>query len=233
MDYTVSCRDISELNPLVQVMYNAAIKEIKASGVNPLVIETYRPLNRQYYLYCHGRSASVARSAGVPAAIANKYCPKLQKKSKVTWTLNSYHIQRKAIDIIPQRKIKGKMTAIWNVNDVDTQKIISIMTKYGFEAGANWQSNPDSPHYQVKADYNKVFDKSHNTTYVTKTIQRTLNKIKKDDKTPLLKTKQKVDGKWGDNTTKAVNKFRKFKKYSNTTNGVLGATALKALLKYV
>lgn len=233
MDYTVSCRDVSELNVLVQVMYNAAIKEIKASGVNPLLLETYRPLNRQYYLYCQGRTASVARSAGVPAAIANKYCPTLQKQNKVTWTLNSYHIQRKAVDIVPQRKIKGKMTAIWNVNDVDSQKIISIMTKYGFEAGANWKSNPDSPHFQVKATYNKVFNRTHNTTYVTKMIQRTLNSVKKDDNTPLLKTKLKVDGKWGDNTTKAVNEFRKFKKYSIKNNGCLGAIALKDLLEYV
>ena len=40
---TASTRDINELNPLVQVMLNAALDKIKAKKINPLVVETYRP----------------------------------------------------------------------------------------------------------------------------------------------------------------------------------------------
>lgn len=230
--YTTVVRDPAELNPLVKVLYDAAIVEIKKKGIDPLTVETYRSKKRQYYLYCNGRTASVAINAGVPSSIANKYCPSLKNKSKVTWTLNSIHIERKAIDIIAQRLVKGRRTAIWNAQDSENKKIVQIMTKYGFEAGANWTSNPDSPHYQIKGNFTTVFKKGYTNTYVTKMIQKALNNVEEDGK-PLLKTKLKEDGGWGDKTTEAVNKFRKFKKYSNTTNGQLGTKALKALIKYL
>lgn len=231
--YTTVNRDPDELNGLVKILYNAAIKEIKSKGINPLTVETYRPKKRQYYLYCNGRTATVAISAGVPSSIANKYCPVLKNKAKVTWTLNSIHIERKAVDIIAQRLVKGKRTAIWNASDKDNKKIVEIMTKYGFEAGANWKSNPDSPHYQIKGNFTKVFKKGYTNTYITKMIQIALNNVTKQDGSKLLDSKLKEDGDWGDKTTKAVNKFRKFKKYSNTTNGSIGATALKDLIKYL
>lgn len=232
--YTTVVNNPDELNPLVEVLYDAAIKEIKSKKINPLTVETYRSKNRQYYLYCHGRSASVAINAGVPSSIANKYCPSLRNKSKVTWTLNSIHIERKAVDIIAQRLVRGKRTAIWNAADSENKKIVQIMTKYGFEAGANWKSNPDSPHFQIKGKFTTTFKKGYTNYYITKMIQKALNNVVIDSKdTPLLKTKLVVDGDWGDKTTKAVNAFRKFKKYSNTTNGVIGATALKALIKYL
>ena len=230
--YTTVINDPEELNPLVKILYSAAIDEIKSKGINPLTVETYRCKQRQYYLYCNGRTASVCIKAGVPSSISNKYCPTLRNKSKVTWTLNSIHIERKAVDIIAQRLVKGKRTAIWNAADTDNKNIVKIMTKYGFEAGANWTSNPDSPHFQIKGKYTTLFNKDHTNTYITKMIQKALNNVEKDNK-PLLDSKLIEDGIWGDKTTKAVNKFRKFKKYSNTTNGSIGKTALKHLIKYL
>ena len=232
--YTTVVNDPDELNPLVKVLYTAAIEEIKSKGITPLTVETYRSKKRQYYLYCQGRTASVAINAGVPSSIANKYCPTLKNKSKVTWTLNSIHIERKAVDIIAQRLVKGKKTAIWDNTDSENKKIVKIMTKYGFEAGANWTSNPDSAHFQIKGKFTSTFKKGYTNSYITKMIQKALNNIEVDDKgTPLLKTKLIEDGDWGDKTTKAVNAFRKFKKYSNTSNGTLGKKALKDLIAYL
>ena len=48
---TDQCRNTKKLNKLVQIMLAAALAEIKAKGVNPLVIETYRTRERQNYLY--------------------------------------------------------------------------------------------------------------------------------------------------------------------------------------
>lgn len=151
MAVTDQCRDIGKLNVLVQVMLAAALREIKAAGVNPLVVETYRTKERQYYLYGQGRTAAQCTVMGVPVAKAKKYAK--PGATKVTWTLNSIHIQKKAVDVIPVRNGKD----IWNAQDKDTKKIIEIMQKYGFEAGANWTSSPDSPHYQVKGIFSKVF----------------------------------------------------------------------------
>lgn len=214
---TDQCRDTGKLNVLVQVMLAAAIKKIKAAGVNPLVVETYRSKERQYYLYGQGRTMAQCIAAGVPAAKAKKYAKPGAKQC--TWTLNSIHIQKKAVDVIPMRN--GK--AIWNANDKDTKIIIDVMQKYGFEAGANWKTSPDSPHFQVKGTFGKVFSQAKNTPYVTKTIQRSLKN--------LGFYTGKIDGAWGSATTKAVNKFRKSQGWSQT--GKIGKTALKRLFRKV
>lgn len=208
-------RDIKELNPLVQVMLTLALEDIRKQGVNPLVVETYRPQSRQNELYCKGRTVVECIAKGISKSIATKYCT--PGESKITWTLNSVHKSRKAVDLVPQRN----GDAVWNTKDPQTQIIIKTMQKYGFEAGANWSTTPDSPHFQVKGDFNKVFDAAHTTTYVTKAIQTALNKK--------INAGLIVDGAWGKKTTDAVNEFRKSKKYSLT--GSLGTTALKALLK--
>lgn len=213
-----STRDINALNPLIQVMLHAALTKIKNNKITPLVVETYRPLERQYYLYGQGRSISTCMGAGVPGKYARKYA---RGGNKVTWTLNSIHILRCAVDLIPQRN--GK--AIWNSNDKQTQKIISIMESVGFEAGANWSHSPDSPHFQVKgiSEKGKCFTKSNNNKYVTKVIQRQLKKagFYKD---------YTVDGSWGTATDNAIKKWKKSLGW--TINKKIGTKALKKLLSY-
>lgn len=199
---TESCRDIKALNPLCQVLLNLALDEIKKKGVNPLIVETYRSQERQNYLYAQGRTR-----AG----------------SVVTWTLNSIHTKKNAVDVIPQRKINGKMVAIWNANDPQTQIIIKTMEKYGFEAGYNWLSSPDSPHFQIKdvSVNGNEYLKENTNYYITRMIQSALNKK--------LGIHLVVDGKWGSLTTAAINDFRVKNKWSK--NGKLGVKALTTLMK--
>jgi peptidoglycan L-alanyl-D-glutamate endopeptidase CwlK len=214
-----SCRDIEELNNLVRVMLELAITDIKAKGVNPLVVETYRPQERQNYLYCQGRIIAECTAKGISSSFSKAYCN--PKVGKVTWTLNSVHMNRKAVDVVPQRIIDGKMTAIWNSQDPQTQIIIKTMQKYGFEAGANWSTTPDSPHFQIKGDFTSVFKQGANTTFVTKAIQTALNSK--------IKAGLSVDGAWGAKTTAAVNDFRLHMCYKNITSGQLGKDALRDL----
>lgn len=201
MNNTDQCRDIEELNPLCQILLNKALIDIKANGINPLVVETYRSQVRQNYLYSLGRTV---------------------KGTKVTWTQVSIHTKRNAIDLVPQRKIDGKMTAIWNAQDKETKKIIAIMVGYGFEAGVNWTTSPDSPHFQIKgvSSTSKSFGSTNTNVYITMMIQKALN-----DK---INAKLIVDGKWGECTTKAVNKFRKLQGWKE--DGKVGVETLKKLL---
>lgn len=208
------CKDTTELNVLVQAMLELAIADIKNQGVNPLIVETYRSQERQNYLYCQGRTMAECTAKGINSTFAKAYCN--PQANKVTWTLNSVHKSRKAVDIIPQRD--GK--AIWNTRDSQTQIIIKTMQKYGFEAGANWSSSPDSPHFQVKGNFTKVFNQANNTVYITKVLQQALNRK--------LGLKLTIDGQWGTKTTQAVNDWRKSKKWNE--NGAIGAIALKELL---
>lgn len=219
MNIKEPCKDINKLNPLVKVQLELALAEICKQGINPLVVETYRPIERQKYLYCQGRTISECTVAGITKTFATAYST--PNVSKITWTMNSIHIQRKAVDVVPQRKINGKMTAIWNSQDKQTRAIINTMAKYGFEPGANWGTNPDSPHFQVKGDYKDMFYSGYTTPYVTMAIQISLNRK--------IGAGLTTDGLWGDKTTDAVNKFRRLNKWIE--NGKLGATALKELLK--
>lgn len=212
------CSDVKELNKLVRVMLELTIADIKSQGVNPLIVETYRPQERQNYLYCQGRTIAEATAKGINRSFAEAYCN--PKAGKVTWTLNSVHKSRKAVDVVPQRKVNGKMTAIWNTKDPQTQIIIRTMQKYGFEAGANWTTTPDSPHFQVKGDFTNIFDRNHTTEFVTRAVQIRLNERECN--------KLVVDGKWGGKTTDAVNRFRRCMNYK-TQLGQIGAEAFKAL----
>lgn len=218
--HKTTCRDLKELNKLVRAMLELALADIKKQGINPLVVETYRSQERQNYLYCQGRTISECVAKGINRAFATKYCN--PKANKVTWTLNSIHKNRKAVDVVPQKLVNGKMTAIWNTKDKQTQIIIKTMQKYGFEAGANWTTNSDSPHFQVKGSFANVFEQGKNTTFVTKIIQKKLNKRSCN--------KLKVDGKWGKATTEAVNRFRICKGYK-TAKGQIGAAAFKDLMR--
>lgn len=185
-----------------------------------MIVETYRPQERQNYLYCQGRSIEECVAKGIDKTFATKHCN--SKVGKVTWTLSSVHKNRKAVDVVPQRKIDGKMTAIWNAKDPQTQIIIKTMEKYGFEAGANFATTPDSPHFQVKGSFTNIFTKANNTYYVTKAIQKALNNK--------IDAKLDTDGKWGSKTTDAVNKFRKAMGYK-TALGQIGKGAFKELMR--
>jgi peptidoglycan L-alanyl-D-glutamate endopeptidase CwlK len=209
-------RDLKELNPLVDLAVSLAMSEMKHNGIEPLVTETFRPQERQNYLYCQGRTIDECVAKGIDIAFATKYCNTGARE--VTWTLDSVHTSKKAVDLIPQRD--GK--AIYDVNDSQTRQVIAIMTKYGFEAGANWKSNKDSPHFQMKGNFSTSFSKEHTTKYVTMAIQTALNKR--------INAGLKVDGAWGDKTTKAVNDFREKMKYS-AINGAIGMGAYVDLMK--
>lgn len=218
MDIKTTCRDLNELNPIVKLLASAALKEIKSSGVNPLVVETYRPKERQYYLYGQGRTVGTCTGAGMAKKYAEKYAnPKL---SRVTWTLDSMHIKRLAIDVIPQRN--GK--AIWDSRDKDTQLIIGTMIKYGFEAGANWDKSPDSPHFQIAGISGEVLTSKNTNIYTTKMVQRCL-------KNAGYYRNYRVDGNWGTATKNAIKKFKV--EHGMLKNGKVGVKTLKLLLKYV
>ena len=221
MSNTDQCRDIKELNPLCQTLLNKAIEEIKAAGINPLIVETHRSQARQNYLYCQGRTINQVTSKGITTSFARAYSN--PNSRQITWTVNSIHTQRNAVDIVPQRISKGKLAAIWNANDKETKKIISIMTKYGFEAGANWATSPDSPHFQIKAvsATAKSYSATNTNSFITKMIQKLLNEK--------INAKLTVDGKWGANTTQAVNKFRK--QFGWKEDGKVGVETLKKLLE--
>lgn len=188
MEEPKQIRDVNRLNGVVRELLKLALVDMKKQGITPLVVETVRTQERQYWLYGQGRSALQLMKKKIPIKYAHK-------GAIVTQTVNSIHIQGCAVDVIPMRDNK----AIWDSNDKDTKAIIQTMEKYGFEAGANWTSFKDSPHFQIKLpipSYNSV-SSQNTTTFLTRAIQRKLGFTGKD-----------VDGIWGGKTDEAVKNFR-------------------------
>ena len=218
---TNTTRDLTELHPLVEAMLIKALAKIKLAGIEPLIVETYRPKERQYYLYGKGRTESICRGAGMPSDKAKMYAK--PNDTKCTWTLDSIHIQRRAVDLIPQVKnSKGNYEAIWNSNDPKTKKIISIMQSVGFEPGANWKNSPDSPHFQVAGISNikKEFSKNNTNKFVTTAIQKALKKKGFYDG-------YEVDGIWGKATDNAIKKWKKSQGWSQ--KACIGTRAINKL----
>lgn len=206
MNEPLQCRDINKLNGIVRELLMMALDEMKACGVTPLVVETLRTKERQYWLYGQGRTAFELIKKKIPIKYAHK-------GAIVTQTLNSIHLSGCAVDVVPLRN--GK--AIWDAEDKDTKKIVAIMGLYGFECGANWTSFKDSPHFQIKLPnpkHNSV-SQYNTTSFLTKVIQKKLG--------------IKADGVWGKNTNFAVENFRRNRGLSGGTT--LYADNLKLLFK--
>ena len=220
-------RKIEELKPITQVLLIAGVKRAKEKGVNPLIYNTTRTYEEQVENYGKGRTPEEMRKKGIPNNLIEKYSK--PKENKISWTMNSEHLYGTAFDGVPQRVIKGKNTAIWDMKDKDFQTMIKCFESVGFEAGARWEVL-DGPHYQLKVEKenrnkrvfkaDKTLNASNTTKYITKAIQQRLNEV--------IDAKLVVDGIWGPKTTKAVNDFRVKMKYSKITGG-LYCEALAAL----
>lgn len=199
-------RSTSGLNKVVEVLLKLAIADCKAKGVTPLIVETIRTQERQYWLFGQGRTAEQLMKYHIPVKYAHK-------GNIVTQVTSSIHQLRCAVDVVPMRN----GAAIWNANDKDTKILVYTMTQYGFEAGANWKNFKDSPHFQIKLPepgYNSV-SQSNTTKYLTTAIQQKLG--------------IKVDGIWGKGTNEAVIFWRK--DHGLSAVPVLYAENLKILFK--
>lgn len=126
MDVTKSCRDIKELTPQAQVACGLFLSECKKQGLNVLITETYRPQERQDYLYQQGRT----RSGKV-----------------VTWTHNSRHTSRRAWDIC--KNVKGQEYS----DSTFFKKCGEIAAELGITWGGIWKSSPDTPHFEISTDW--------------------------------------------------------------------------------
>lgn len=99
-------RDITELTPRMQCKVAAFLRECKERGLDCHVFESYRTQERQDELYAQGRTE--------PGNI-------------VTWTLDSRHKQREAVDMA----FGGDGKWHWNG---DWEKMIEIASHYGLES---------------------------------------------------------------------------------------------------
>ena len=94
------------LDPKFRVKVEQLFKKIREAGItNAYIWEGRRTLARQYELFWKGRTVATLKKYWVPAQYSNP------KAKQVTWTLQSKHLEGKAIDIVfdtnPDPKIKA------------------------------------------------------------------------------------------------------------------------------
>ncbi|AMJ42339.1 M15 family metallopeptidase [Anaerotignum propionicum] len=124
-DITKPCRDIQELSPLAQIACNLFRDECKKVGLIVCITETYRPQQRQNWLYEQGRT----RAGNV-----------------VTWTKNSRHTSRMAWDIC--KNVKGQEYS----DSAFFSKCGEIAKRLGITWGGTW-STPDKPHFEINKSW--------------------------------------------------------------------------------
>lgn len=122
---SAQCRDINKLNPDAKLACQYLLEAAKKEGLNIIVTETLRTVERQQYLYAQGRTR--------PGSIVTN-CDGVKNKS--------IHQYGNAFDIC--QNIKGK--------EYD-QKVLKrcgeLGEKIGLEWGGRWTSPVDMPHFQL------------------------------------------------------------------------------------
>lgn len=124
MAYVARCDDLNELHPYVKVLAEKLVAEAKKQGLNIKVIDTYRSVARQDYLYAQGRTE--------PGNIVTN--AKGSAKS-------SYHQWRLAFDCI--QNLPGK-----EYDSTVLAKLGKIGESIGLEWGGGWSGFKDAPHFQ-------------------------------------------------------------------------------------
>lgn len=124
----INSRLLTDLDPKAAEVCKAHIAACTAEGIEILVTSTWRDIEAQDALYRIGRDPGDIRRRVTNA------------KGGSSW-----HNYRVAWDVVPL--IGGK--AIWN-DPIAWKAIIAAGESVGAEAGANWKSFPDQPHFQYK-----------------------------------------------------------------------------------
>jgi peptidoglycan L-alanyl-D-glutamate endopeptidase CwlK len=127
----ITSRDTDDLSPETKARADELVRLCAGSGIDLLIISTYRDLEAQAALYAQGRTK--------PGRIVTNAKPG-----------QSFHNWRVAFDAIAI--VNGK--AVWRVRMDDRtlteqwQTVVDLATSIGLEPGANWHSLVDDDHFQ-------------------------------------------------------------------------------------
>lgn len=152
------------VSPVIVCLVKIAVSKIKGDFI---IVEGVRTKERQLELFGKGRDI-VDLISHMSIDQAAKYAKPAE--TRVTWTLNSLHLTGRAVDIAGYKDNKIK----WERNNF----LINTMSSVGFDCGANWKKNVDTPHYQINLRYPKRYTVSKNNTtpHLTYCIQKALTK---------------------------------------------------------
>lgn len=125
----INSRKLEDLDPDVRAICNAHIALCHQHGIELLITSTWRDFESQDALYAIGRTVDLNRK------------PITKAKAGQSW-----HNYRAAYDVVPL--VGGK--PVWDAKNPIWKEVIKYGKEAGAEAGADWKSFPDLPHFDVR-----------------------------------------------------------------------------------
>jgi len=124
----INSRNIDDLDPEAKDVCTKHILNCREEGIELIVTSTYRDYDSQDALYAIGRDGDPRRT--VTNARAGQ----------------SWHNFKCAWDVVAV--VSGK--PVWDATDPIWKTIVQCGKDAGAEAGAEWKSFPDLPHFQYR-----------------------------------------------------------------------------------
>lgn len=118
---------LAEVNPQLAARVRAMADELRAQGINVMVVSGYRSFAEQTELYAQGRTK--------PGSIVTN--------ARAGRSLHNYGL---AVDVVP---LDANGRPNWNVGNDVWQKIGAAGKRQGMEWGGDWTSFVDRPHFQM------------------------------------------------------------------------------------
>lgn len=125
----INSRSIEDLDPAARQVCKAQLAECTAQGIELIVTSTYRDFVAQTALYAIGRTVQHERR------------PVTNAKAGKSW-----HNFKCAWDVVPI--VTGK--PVWDALDPIWKEVVRIGKAAGAEAGAEWKTFPDMPHFAYR-----------------------------------------------------------------------------------
>lgn len=130
-------RTLGRVAPALQRVLPLVEEALQAAKIPFRRFETFRPNERQWYIFGQGRTADALRDAGVPERYARP--GRIVTKARdASYSLHGYGL---AVDYIHP-------TLKWDAPAAYWEALQGVVTKYGFVWGGHWASLPDVPHFQ-------------------------------------------------------------------------------------
>lgn len=125
----VNSRNVNDLDPAARLICNDHLARCRHAGIELIVTSTWRDFEAQEALYAIGRTVHPERRCVTNAKAGHSW-----HNFKVAW------------DVVPL--INGK--AIWDERDPLWKEVVQMGKDAGAEAGADWPTFKDLPHFQIR-----------------------------------------------------------------------------------
>jgi peptidoglycan L-alanyl-D-glutamate endopeptidase CwlK len=122
-------RLIGDLDPEARAVCTAHLASCHLIGIELIVTSTWRDADAQTALFAIGRTVETERRAVTNAK---------------AW--RSWHQYKCAYDVVPV--VSGK--PVWDERDPAWKEVVRLGKLAGAEAGADWPTFKDLPHFQVR-----------------------------------------------------------------------------------